>query len=89
MLSQFNEFITVGEKVWECKKYGLSLDEIKSNTENFFNGHKLSNITYNKIVNDVNEIDTSINIQERVTESSNNIACKIPSDKVLKHLKIR
>ena len=84
------ELLTVGQNwVNECKKYGLSLDEIKSNTEKFFNGHKLSNITNNQIVNDVNEIDTSINIQEPVTESSNNTTRKTPSDEVLKHLKKR
>ena len=79
--------LTVGKNwVNECKKYGLSLDEIKSITEKFFNGHKLSNITINHIVNDVNEIDTSINIQEPVTETPH---VKTPSDEVLKHLKKR
>ena len=51
------ELLTVGKnRASECKKYGLSLDDIKSNTEKLFNEHKLSNITINQIVNDMNEL---------------------------------
>ena len=82
------DLLTVGKNwVSECKKYGLSLDDIKSSTENFFYGNKLINFTNKTIVNDVTVNHNPISIQKSVTESINDIQRKTPSDEVLKHLK--